>query len=200
MEISMNIIDNNANKRTNSNLKEDIFRKIFEQQAQHAPSESFASGTVFDLSKQNREMFLDVLHSKNAMALQQLFVNEYALFLGHPERVGFNSQMVNKCITDTNPFEWNADIVELADEMYAALLYMPVQNSDISARIVGIIFTDYGDGYYYCMLHSDAENVSSKVYRNNGRFGVHKIGEVKGLGFELMNSFLDCIRDDFYTL
>ena len=79
-----------------------------------------------------------------------------------------------------------------------ALLFMPIQNKDISARIVGIVFSENSDGYYYCMLNSD-KNASSDVYRNKPMQGVHIIGNVNGVGFELMHRFLDCIVNDYYS-
>lgn len=175
---------------------EDIYKKILEMQAQRAPSESFAFGAVFDISRQSREIFLDVLRSNNAMALKQLFVKAYMMFLQHPEYVGVNPQTVNPKADDTNPAEWNADIFKLSDGTYAALLFMPIQNRFISARIVGIIFGDNGDGYYYCMLSRD-ESIPSRVCRNKAMLGISNVGEVKGLGFELMNRFLSIIESDY---
>lgn len=188
--------DNNANGSSGSLSKEDIFKMILEQQAQRAPSEHFASGAVFDISRQSRDIFWDVLRSNNAMALNQLFAKAYMMFLQHPEYVGFTSQMVNQNANDTNPAEWNADIFKLSSGTYAALLFMPVRNNSIAARIVGIIFGDNGDGYYYCMLNRN-ESIPSSVYRNKAMLGISNIGEVKGLGFELMNSFLSIIKSDY---
>lgn len=187
---------NNTNRSSGSVSKEDIFKMILEQQAQRTPSEHFASGAVFDISRQNREFFLEVLRSNNAMALKQLFAKSYMQFLQHPECVGFTSQMVNQNANDTNPAEWNADIFNLSNGTYAALLFMPVRNNSIAARIVGIIFGDKGDGYYYCMLNRN-EKMPSSVYRNKAMLGISNIGEVKGLGFELMNSFLSIIKSDY---
>jgi hypothetical protein len=73
---------------------------------------------------------------------------------------------------------------------------MPIQNDILVARVVGIIFSSKGDGYYYCMLNKD-ENVPATVNRNKAMLGVEKIGEVKGVGFELMHNFLECISKDF---
>ena len=190
--------DNNTNRNSDSVSKEDIFRMILEQQAQRTPSERFASGAVFDISKQSRELFLNVLRSNDAMALKQLFIKTYMLFMEHPEWIGLSPQMVNQNAVDTNPAEWNSDIFKLSDETYAALLYMPVCNNNVSARIVGIIFGDKGDGYYYCMLDKD-ESTPSTVCRNRAMLGINNIGEVKGRGFELMNSFLNIIRNDYFN-
>jgi hypothetical protein len=176
--------------------KEDIFKMILEQQAKRSPSDHFASGAVFDLSRQNREEFLNVLQSNNAMALQQLWRQTYSLFLEHPECVGFNSQMINKNMDDTNSTAWNADIFTLPNGDKVALLFMPIQNDILVARVVGIIFSSKGDGYYYCMLNKD-ENVPATVNRNKAMFGIEEIGEVKGVGFELMHNFLECISKDF---
>ena len=64
--------------------------------------------------------------------------------------------------------------------------------------MIGIILSDSGDGYYYCMLSKDKE-ASSAVKRNKAMFGVSQVGEVKGRGFELMENFLTCIKEDFYS-
>lgn len=177
------------------NKKEKLFEKLL---SQRSPSDLFASGTVFDISKFVRPDYLEALRSNNVMDLKQIFVKSFMLLMQHPEQVGLMPQMVNRNAIDTNPAEWNADILDLSNGAYAALLFMPVRNSNISARIVGIIFSDRGDGYYYCMLNNNAE-MASTVYRNNAMMGIKKVGEVKGLGFELMNNFIDCIKSDYYA-
>ncbi len=80
---------------------------------------------------------------------------------------------------------------------YAALLFMPIDNDIYAARIAGIIFSDSGDGYYYCMVNKDSETTSI-VKRNLAMVGIKDIGEVKGFGFSLMKGFLGCIKTDFY--
>jgi hypothetical protein len=130
------------------------------------------------------------------MALKQLLGQAYSLFLTHPECVGINSQMINKNMDDTNSITWNADIFTLSNGDKVALLFMPIQNDILVARVVGIIFSSKGDGYYYCMLNKD-ENVPATVNRNKAMLGVEKIGEVKGVGFELMHNFFECISKDF---
>lgn len=176
--------------------KEDIFRKLLEQQASVPVSEQFVSGAVFDISRNNRDVFLSVVQSGNALSLCQLFAQSYALFLEHPECVGFTPQMIRKDTDDTDIREWNADVFDLSNGNYMALLYMPVQNDTYSARIVGIIFGEETDGYYYCMLNKD-EQVLSDVNKNNGLLGIKKVGSVQGAGFELMRCFFQTIFKDF---
>ena len=74
---------------------------------------------------------------------------------------------------------------------------MPIQHNTVEARIVGIIFSDKGDGYYYCMLNKGEDNVSG-VIRNKAMLGIGRVGAISGLGFELMNSFLNCMKQDYY--
>lgn len=178
-------------------LKEDIIKMILEQQSQRSPSEQFASGAVFDISRQQREAFWQMVRSNDVKSLWRLFANAYDLFLGNPGIVGFSPNMVNPDHNDTDPRTWNVDIFNLSNRDYVAMCFMPIQHETFAARIVGILFSDTGDGYYYCMLNKD-ESISSDVLRNKAIYGVEKIGEVKGLGFELMNDFLDCIKKDYY--
>lgn len=177
--------------------KEEIFRMILERQTQSSPSDQFASGAVFDISRQQREAYEQAVCTNDALSLLKLFTNAYFLFLCNPEVVGFTPDMVNKNQNDTDPNTWNTDIFSLNEEDRAALLFMPAQSNVLRARIIGIIFSRKGDGYYYCMLNKD-EKTPSDVIRNKAIYGLDKIGEVKGLGLELMNSFLNCIKADFY--
>ena len=82
--------------------------------------------------------------------------------------------------------------------MFGLWIFMPIKSDALAARIAGIIFSDKGDGYYYCMLKKD-ENSNSDVFRNKAEQGIGKIGEVSGTGFELMHSFLDCIKNNYYA-
>ncbi len=161
-------------------------------------SDRFASGAVFDLSKQKRDIFINVLKSNDAPALLKLFIQSYSFFVEHPDSVGIIPQMINKENNDTDPMLWNADIYTLPNGDKAALLFMRIQHETLLARIVGIIFSDDGDGYYYCMLNKN-NNIPSKVSRNMAMLGIKEIGEVKGLGPELRNSFLNCISNEFLS-
>ena len=40
---------------------------------------------------------------------------------------------------------------------------------------------------------------ASEVYRNKRYEGVEKIGEAIGRGFDLMDSFMTVVNDDYYT-
>ncbi|MBQ9063981.1 MAG: hypothetical protein IJ123_00870 [Blautia sp.] len=170
----------------------------FEDLPRLSPSELFASGSVFDIYRQYRDEFKEVFSSGDPMSVWNIFAQAYAVFLEHPEAVGFTKDMIDMDADDTDPMKWNSDIFNLSDGDVAALLYMPVEDNDtIAARIVGIVMSNKEDGFYYCMLDAD-ENNPSDVKRNMALAGVKSVGEVKGRGFELMDSFLECIKDDFY--
>lgn len=179
--------------------KEDIIHRILEKQANESPSKRFASGAVFDIVRQNRMTFLQSIQAKDVLSLKMLFVNSYMSFLANPEIVGLSPNMMNNAASDTDPQTWNVDIVRLPNGNDAALLFIPIQNDEIEARIVGIVFDDNEDGYYYCMLNKD-ESKASIVYRNCAWQGIRQIKEINGRGFELMNKFADCISIDFCSL
>ena len=166
--------------------------------SQETPSEQFVSGALFDLSRSARKYFIEAIHSESdAMELLKLIMNLYEMFLDQPQLVELAPFMVDRNKNDTNPLTWNTSVFELGNGDFAALLYMPIENDILAARIAGIIFSDGGDGYYYCMLNKDSET-ASVVKRNMALFMTEDIGEVKGFGFSLMNGFLDCIKADFY--
>ena len=102
--------------------------------------------------------------------------------------------MINLDNIDTDPRMWNTDIFILPSGEAAVLCFMPVRSADIEARIIGIVTGNNGDKYYYCMLNKD-ENAFSDVIQNQGMLGLSKVGEIRGRGFELMNSFLNCIKN-----
>ena len=174
------------------------FRGIYNLLLHQTLSERFVSGAVFDSSRLARSNYIEAMQSKDPLAVLTLFINSYRLFIDHPEILGIPPETLNKDNIDTEPGMWNADIFSLRDGDYAALLFMPIKSDVLSARIAGIIFSDKGDGYYYCMLKKD-ENSNSDVFRNKAEQGIGKIGEVSGTGFELMHSFLDCIKNNYYA-
>ncbi len=178
-----------------SNSKEDIMRMIFQNMTQKTPSEHFVSGAVFDIARQNHDDFASIVNSGNAIALREFFAKAYIRFCNQPEIVGFSQAMVDVGRNDTNPAAWNADIVNMPSGEKAALCFMPVNSEAHAARIIGIVLGNGGDKYYYCMLNKD-ENVLSDVMQNKAMLGVEKVGSVKGLGFELMNSFVECINNN----
>lgn len=190
----------NKHNRKQETTKEDIFKFILEQQRLKSPSEIFASGAIFDFSKTSRVSFVSAIQSENPTQLLYLFIQAYHLFLENPECAGLSASMINVNNNDTNVNSWCADTFSLASKDKAALLFMPItiNNNNLLARVVGIIFSDRGDGYYYCMLNKD-HAMPSSVFCNKGIHGIEQIGEVNGLGFELMHSFFDCISKDFYN-
>ena len=173
--------------------KEDILKKMLEQIRQQTPSDHFASGAVFDIVRQNHDIFEHIVLDKNALDLKVFFTKAYTLFCNQPQIVGFSPAMVDSSKNDTDPRMWNTDIFQLESGDSIALCFMPVQHDTLLARIVGIVLSDKGDRYYYCMLNKDTDTFSD-VIQNKARLGIEKVGEVKGLGFELMNSFVDVIK------
>ncbi len=161
------------------------------------PSEVFASGAVFDIARQQREELTEIVRSGNAGILQKWFIDAYHLFCENPTVVNLPLAVASEEKNDACTAEMNADIFELPNGNRAALCFMPIQNDVHDARIIGIILSDTGDGYYYCMLKKD-EAALSDVFRNKVRQDIEKVGEIKGRGFALMNSFLDCIKKDFF--
>lgn len=177
----------------NSISKEDILKMILDQMGQKTPSEHFASGAIFDITRQNHDDFERIVRSNNPMELHNFFTKAYMLFCNNPQVVGFASEMVDINKNDTNPGMWNADTFTLASGEAIALCYMPIEHETLEARIIGIVITSEGDRYYYCMLNKDTDTFSD-VIQNKAMLGVEKVGEVKGNGFELMSSFLNVIK------
>lgn len=187
---------NNVASINASNSKEDIMKMILQNMSQKTPSENFASGAVFDITRQNHERFAYVVNSNDAMALKSFFANSYVTFCNQPQIVGFTPSMVDVRKNDTNPGTWNADIVNLPSGEKAALCFMPINNEELTARIIGIVLGNGGDRYYYCMLNKD-ENMLLDVIQNKAMLGIEKIGSIRGLGFDLMNSFVECIKSNY---
>ena len=160
--------------------KEDIIKKMLEQQSQRSPSDQFASGAIFDISNKKRDAFEQIVRSNDALSLRKFFADCYSSFLTNPEIVGFIPSMVNKNNNDTSPETWNTDIFNFSDGDCVALLFMPIQNDSLAARIVGIVVSQKGDGYYYCMVNKDG-NLFSNVMRNKAIHGVEKSEKLKGL-------------------
>lgn len=173
--------------------RENILDQFFAEFAQQPPSELFASGAVFDIVRLNHETFEQVVQSSDAYALLQFFSAAYSLFCENPEVAGLPSGLFDRNNEDTNPAYWNADLCTLSNGDVAALCYMPVQSDSVEARIFGIVLSDQGDRYYYCMLGKD-EDAYSDVMQNKALYGVEKVGEIKGSGFELMDAFLACME------
>lgn len=203
--------------------KADIYRTIFRS---IPPSAHFSSGPVFIISQKNRDAFMQAVTSSDALALIKLFIASYNLFLEHPQVALFTPEMLNKALNDTNPYAWNTSIYKHKSGDYIVLLYMPIQQEELAARMVGIIFSNgqrsqnpfecssdsldtspshrgsnssngRSDGCYYCMLNKN-ESEFSDVERNKSTLIVEKVGKVKGRGFDLRDSFLACIMKDFY--
>ena len=178
--------------------KDDIFKSIFGEMSKQPPSKSFVSGTVFDYARLYRNIFAPAVSDNDIRLLHSFFIKGYDMYLNDPSSVGGIPMMVNKENNDTNPMMWNLSVKKLENGDNVFLCYMPVQNEIHSARIFSIILGANGDGYYYCMLDKD-ETQESDVIRNKAREGVETVGAVSGRGFELMNSFVDCITKNYYA-
>ena len=158
-------------------------------------SKVYASGVAFELSRQYRDHFLKALQASDAGKLSELFRATYTLFIDQPETVGLNAAMFNKKSEDTDPKKWEVSCSSLQDGSQIALCCMPVRDAALSARLVGIVFSNSGDRFYSCMLNKD-KNKPSEVVRNMGKIPHEKAGVINGNDPDPMNCFLNCIRKD----
>ena len=192
MSFFSNSKNKNNNFAQNQALKNKIISDILLSQS---PSEHFAAGAAFDISRRFHEDFEQAIQSDNCVGeLHKFFTISFFTFCEHPEVVGFTKAMINLDNIDTDPRMWNTDIFSFPRGEVAVLCFMPVRSADIEARIIGIVTGNKGDKYYYCMLNKD-ENAFSDVIQNQGMLGLSKVGEIRGRGFELMNSFLNYIKN-----
>lgn len=158
-------------------------------------SKVYASGVVFELSRQYRDHFLKALQASDTGKVSELFRATYALFIDQPETVGLNAAMFNKKSEDTDPKKWEASCSSMPDGSPVALCCMPVRDAALKARLVGIVFSDSGDRYYSCMLNRDTGK-PSEVVRNMGKIPHEKAGIISGNDPDPVNCFLNCIRED----
>ena len=158
-------------------------------------SKVYASSVVFELSRQYRDHFLKALQVSDTGKLSELFRATYALFIDQPETVGLDATMFNKKNEDTDPKKWEVSCSSMPDGSQIALCRMSVRDAALSARLVGIVFSDSGDRYYSCMLNKD-KNKPSEVVRNMGKIPHEKAGLINGNDPDPMNCFLKCIRKD----
>ena len=156
-------------------------------------SEVFASRAVFELSRQYRDHFERALQASDEEKLFELFRATFTLFIDQPETAGFTEAQFNKKSEDTDPMKWNVSCSSMPNGDAIALCYMPVQSRSLSARMVGIVFSDSGDRYYSCMLNRDG-SIPSEILRS--REGVPSVnaGTIEGTDAEPMNCFLSCIK------
>ena len=176
--------------------REDAIKMVFEKiVSEQPPSEPFASGSIFDITRLAHDEFVQLVQSNDAGLLHDFFANAYLSFCHNPQIVGFTPTMVKLQKDDTDVCQWNTSILTLSTGEAVALCYMPIQHDTLAARIVGIVIGKDGDRYYYCMLQKDEDAVSN-VMRNKAILGIATIGTVSGRGFELMGRFLDCIEQD----
>ncbi len=186
-----------ATNRDNTVSKKDTYKEIFSELAKESPSKHFASGTIFDITRMNHDVIEKCVRMNYPKGIYKLFTQSYQTYLSNPAAFGAIPQVVDGSRNDTDPTKWNIDIIQMANNDRAVLCFMPIRDEKLSARIVGIAVSDHGDAYYYCMLNKD-ETVESEVIRNKAMNGVERVGSVKGLGFKLMQDFIDCMKKDFY--
>ena len=136
--------------------REDLFRALMEQMAQKSPSHHFVSGGVFDMVRQQHGTFEQLLRSRDVAGVLGFFANAYITYCDTGGAGLAIPGIINVQYDDTDPRMWNADIFPLNNGDYAALCFMPVNDEAVEARIIGIILSQSGDGYYYCMLNKDA--------------------------------------------
>ena len=188
-----------ASTASDAPTKEDIFKAILEQMAQRSPSQHFAQGSVFDIVRQQHSAFEQIVRKYDVTSVHRFFINAYLSFCSNPDAAGFiRADALNTDRNDTDPRTWNTDIFDLQDGDVAALCFMPINDPNVEARLIGVVLGQRGDGYYYCNLNK-SNDIPSDVMRNKALLGIEKAGEVSGRGFALMNAFLDCIRNNYYT-
>ena len=122
--------------------KEDIYKAIIAQMAQQSPSRHFAAGSVFDIVRQNHNVFERIVKSNDVFLLSRFFANAYIVLCNNPASAGiFSTAIVQKSNNDTNPEQWNADIVNLSSGDKAALCYMPIQDDLLDGNFsIGVRF------------------------------------------------------------
>lgn len=183
-----------SSKQDKPNTKDDFYKAVCEAMAKQPPSELFVAGPVFDLVLKQHESFEKCVRDNDVLKLHSLLTSTYLTFLTNPEIIGIPSSMINVENDDTNINMWNADIFLFEDGTAIAQGFIPVESDKLIGRIVGIIFSEHGNGFYYCMVNKDTP---STVMRNRALYGARKAGEVKGLGIDLMEAFLNCIKQDY---
>ena len=158
-------------------------------------SEVYVSGAVFELVRQYRDHFLHAVKSGDDRKLFDLFRETYSLMIDQPETVGLTSEMFNKRSQDTDPLKWKASCASTPNGDAIAFCCMPVKNGALSARFIGIVFSDAGDRYYSCMLNRDAARPSG-IMRSTESFPPEEAGTVSGPEPEAAAGFLRCIEED----
>ena len=158
-------------------------------------SEVYASGAVFELARQYRDHFLHAVKAADDRKLFDLFRETYSLMIDQPEIVGLTSEMFNKKNQDTDPLKWKASCASTPDGDAIALCCMPVQSKALSARFIGIVFSDAGDRYYSCMLSRD-EARPSGIMRSAEDLPPEEAGTISGSESKAAASFLRCIKGD----
>ena len=156
-------------------------------------SEVFASGAVFELSRQYRDHFLKALQSSDDRKLFELFRATFTLFMDQPESAGIQETAFNKKNEDTDPLTWIVSSSSAPDGA-VALCRMPVKSKTLSERLAGIVFRDAGDRYYYCMLNKD-RNMPSEILRYEGSVPPVQAGVISGDDPEAADTFLRCVRE-----
>ena len=169
--------------------------------SEYPPSYYYAGGAVFDFVRIVHDEYEEVVRSSDLQKLQTLsifYYNSYNLLLDEPEMVCSLPGLIDPEKNDTDATQWNVDVIPMDGDDMASLCFMPVDSDLYEARVFGIVLGSKGDGYYFSMINKD-ENAASEVYRNKGYEGVEKIGEATGRGFDLMDSFMAVVNDDYYT-
>ena len=162
-------------------------------------AEVFATGALFDASRILRESFIKMLIARDISELNCIVRNIFMFLIEKPEAIGVAPILVDRDIIDTEITMWQVSFFKLDTGDFALLLFMPCRNTDLLARASGIIFSMNGnyDGYYYAVINENG-NLPAVVVRNMAEQGLRVVGEVPGLGFQLMNGFLDCMKRDYY--
>ena len=162
-------------------------------------AEVFATGALFDASRILRESFIKMLITRDISELNCIVRNIFMFLIEKPEAIGVAPILVDRDIIDTEIAMWQVSFFKLETGDFALLVFMPCRTTDLLARASGIIFSMSGnyDGYYYAVINENG-NPPAVVIRNMAEQGLRVVGEVPGLGFQLMNGFLDCMKRDYY--
>lgn len=161
-------------------------------------SESFASGALLSFIKRRYELIEQILCKNSVPALNEFIAEMYKVFCRSPEIGGYYRWNLDMDNNDTDPSQWSVEIVHLQTGEAAILLCMPVQDKLYAARMIGIIPREKNINYYYSMIWKEYK-LPSDVKWNRDELGVEKVGEVKGSGPKLRESFLECISEAHAT-
>ena len=189
------VVRNLAQRKQQGTMPRNPSEALMDVLGKPPASEVYASGAVFELVRRYRDHFLNAVKAADDRKLFDLFRETYSLMIDQPELVGLTDEMFNKKSQDTDPLKWKASCAATPDGDAIALCCMPVQNRTLSARFVGIVFSDAGDRYYSCMLNRDTARPSA-IMRTADDLLPEETGTISGPEPEAAVGFLRCIKGE----